>query len=318
MSNPGNSYLVFIFGPTGVGKTDVALKLAQSLPSEIINIDVGQFYTPLSIGTAKPDWKNEPIVHHLFDIINTPEDFTVSEYRKKFLEVVKEIWKRNHLPIVVGGSAYYIYSLLFPPRAGTLTSSKDFDYSEDAPLLWEKLYNIDPKRADQINKNDLYRIKRALEIWHTTGKKPSEFEPSYDPPSPYTLICLTRDRDDLYERINSRTKQMIEAGWIDEVKSLKSTPWEPFLKTKKLIGYPEILDHIDAKMDLNETVSIIQQETRNYAKRQLVFWRRLEKQLKNQNLSDLTCIETINLTSCDLDLYIKQLSEQLKTKMMLS
>jgi len=318
MSYPGNSYLVIIFGPTGVGKTDVALKLAQSLPAEIVNIDVGQFYTPFSIGTAKPDWKNEPVTHHLFDIINTPEDFTVSEYRKKFLEVVKEIWKRHHLPIVVGGSAYYVHSLLFPPRAGTFDSSKDFDSSDDVSMLWEKLNNIDPKRAQQINKNDLYRIKRALEIWHTTGKKPSEFEPFYDPPSPYTLICLTRDRDDLYERINNRTEQMIKAGWIDEVKSLKSTPWESFLKSKKLIGYLELLEHLDGKMDLNETISIIQQETRNYAKRQIIFWRRLEKQLKNEKLSNLTRIDTINLTSCDLDLYIKQLSEQLKTKMMLS
>ena len=106
-------FTLIIYGPTGVGKTDLALDLAQHIPIEIINMDMGQFYTPLSIGTAKPDWKNSPVPHHLFDIINEPRNFTVSEYRILFYKKVGEIIERGNLPVVVGGSGFYLHSLLF-------------------------------------------------------------------------------------------------------------------------------------------------------------------------------------------------------------
>src|SRR5579863_9779399 len=109
-------FMLIVYGPTGVGKTDVALAIAQHIPAEIINMDMGQFYTPLSIGTAKPDWKNSPIPHHLFDIIDTPINYTVAEYRTMLYKTVQEVIGRGNLPILVGGSGFYLHSLLFPPH----------------------------------------------------------------------------------------------------------------------------------------------------------------------------------------------------------
>jgi tRNA dimethylallyltransferase len=305
-------YFLILFGPTGVGKTEVALELAQHLPSEIINSDVGQFYTPLSIGTAKPNWRSISIPHHLFDILDKPVDFTVVAYRERFLQTVSQIWQHCHLPLVVGGSSFYIHALFFPPYAGSeIVSSEYAEY--DTEKAWQLLYKIDPDRAKQIHPHDRYRIERALAIWHTTGKRPSAFVPRYNPPAPYMLICLTRDRTDLYGRINARTNEMIEAGWIDEVKTLQGTDWEYFVRAKKFIGYSEILDYLEGKRDLEKTVALIQQETRNYAKRQLTFWRRLEKQLKAEQQTPNTFIETVNLTVTDLAIYIKQLSKRIES-----
>jgi len=305
-----HAYLFILFGPTGVGKTDVALKFTQELPAEIVNIDVGQFYTRLSIGTAKPNWRVGPVPQHLFDIIHTPRNCTVIEYRERFLQAIREIQQRDHLPVVVGGSSFYVHSLFFPPHVSEERFIKGCQDCNDRQL-WQKLYEVDPDRAKQIHPHDTYRIERALAIWYATGKKPSVFIPTYAPPSPYTLICLTRDRQELYSRINERTKAMIKAGWIDEVKNLVGTEWEPFLRVKNLIGYSELFDYLEGRRDLADTIALIQQETRNYAKRQLVFWRCLEKQLRSQSLSPYTRIETVNLTTTNIDLYIKQLSKQI-------
>ncbi len=109
-------FILIIFGPTGVGKTACADHIAKSQPIEIINMDMGQLYTPLTIGTAKPDWQSSPVTHHMFDIINDPVNFTVAEYRSKVAALVQEIWQRNKLPVLVGGSGFYVRSLLFPPQ----------------------------------------------------------------------------------------------------------------------------------------------------------------------------------------------------------
>lgn len=308
--NGVHNYFLVLFGPTGVGKSEIALLLSHQLPAEIVNIDMGQFYTPLSIGTAKPNWRRIPIPHHLFDILDEPVNFTVIDYRKCFLETVKQIWQRNNLPIVVGGSCFYVKALFFPPRVGAKEVFKTVCPVNDADL-WKQLYEVDPERALKIHPHDIYRIKRALEIWYSTGKKPSALIPFYNPPAPFTLICLTRDRADLYNRIDKRTEEMLDAGWIDEVRALLGTPWEQFLRTKKLIGYSEILDYLEGKQNLPETIERIKQETRNYAKRQLTFWRMMEKQLRSESLAPTTTIETVNLTSTDPDLYIKQLSKRL-------
>jgi len=304
--------MLVLFGPTGVGKSDVALELANCFPAEIVNIDVGQFYVPLSIGTAKPDWRSQRVPHHLFDIVDQPKDCTVFAYRALLEKTILDIWKRGKLPIIVGGSCFYVHSLFFPPHVG-LEVSEEFccaEYENDS--LWQKLYEIDSDRAKQIHPHDIYRIKRALTIWHATGKKPSTFVPQYKPLSDYTLICLTRDRKDLYQRINKRTETMLHHGWIDEAKSLVGTEWEPFLRKKNLIGYPELFDYFEEKNNFDSTVDRIQQETRNYAKRQLTFWRRLERQLRSQVLSQRTYIETVNLTSTDLERYINLLLMKIK------
>lgn len=284
-------YALFISGPTASGKTDLSLALAKKISddlgitSQIINADIGQFYKPLSVGTAKPDWENMPYQHHLFDVLDEPKDLNVVTYRSMILELIEKIWKKGDLPIVVGGSLFYIRSIFFPPMEGDETS-KEIVPSEDITPeerieLWEKLKNIDPKRADDIHPQDVYRVRRALAVWERTGQKPSEQEPGCEFPFSSRILFVNLDREELYNRINLRTEQMISGhetagGWIEEAKSLKNGPWEQFLKRKKLIGYPEIFEWLESEKrdEIPELIRLIQQKTRNYAKRQITFWKK--------------------------------------------
>lgn len=309
--------MVVILGPTGVGKSDFAELLASYANGELVNMDIGQCYVPLTIGTAKPDWKHAKITHHLFDIIDTPIDFTVVAYRSILLDTLKTLWSIQKLPIVVGGSSFYLKSILFPPVSDVAIHVAALaEHTHDNS--WEELYEIDPIRAQQIDKNDSYRIERALDIWRKTGKKPSIYKPTPDIPCDMTILFLTRDRQELYERINARVHVMFDQGWIDEVAQLKGTDWEPFLYHKKLIGYNEILDYLslpEEERDEKTLISSIQQRTRHYAKRQETFWRSLTKNLDDviaQNKTPHTITyKTVNLTLLDVDLYIKHLLDEL-------
>ncbi|HZW61894.1 MAG TPA: tRNA (adenosine(37)-N6)-dimethylallyltransferase MiaA [Candidatus Babeliales bacterium] len=305
--------IIFIYGPTGVGKSALAEQLASSIPAEIVNMDLGQFYTPLTIGTAKPAWKQSPIPHHLFDILQAPRNFSVVEYRDLLLQTMREIWAREKYPIVVGGSAFYLKSLLFPPEAPTIVGHDLSFVLEENP--WQQLYSIDPIRAEAIGKHDLYRIKRALDIWYKTGKKPSEYNQVYNPPAPFLLLYVTRDRQELYGRINERVKDMIEQGWLEEVKTLLATDWEPFLYEKKLIGYNELLEYLAGKspVGFEQCLEIIAQRTRHYAKRQNTFWNMLHNQLQQEfsKTDSESNSQVLNLTLLDLDLYIKRLTNQI-------
>ena len=312
-----NRFLLVIFGPTSVGKTDFAFTIARGIPAEIVNMDVGQLYVPLAIGTAKPDWRASSVPHHLFDIINEPRNFTTIEYRTKLLDTLEGIWQRGKIPIVVGGSGFYLRSIFFPPRANTAEIDVEGLYPSGTNF-WQKLYEIDPDRAVQIDEHDMYRIKRALEIWHGTGKLPSSFVSTYHPPADFLLIMLTRERKELYERINARVHAMIQQGWLDEVAPLRDTAWEEFMQQKKLIGYNELLDYFSKKNgkenDLPRFVSRIQKRTRNYAKRQRTFWKMLEREFKtvaSDQQQAVGCLETVNLTLVNLNLYIKELLDRL-------
>lgn len=313
-----NRTIIIICGPTGVGKSDFAELLAQQISGEIVNMDLGQFYTPLSIGTAKPDWRNARVPHHLFDILNTPKNFTVVDYRQRLLDTCNALWERNVTPVVVGGSMFYLKSLFFPPMGQSVETA-----ASSAPdSTWEELNAIDPDRAASLHKNDTYRINRAMEIWRTKGIKPSLYQPSLEMPSNVIMLYLTRNRDDLYARIDTRVIMMLQAGWLDEVRPLCNTPWETFLHDKKLIGYNELLGYLHqsaAGDDFESVIRIIQQRCRNYAKRQETFWRGFEKMLKAAYQEIKTPeysleTDTVNLTLCDVNLYIKQLLDRLKNR----
>lgn len=269
--------LIIIYGPTGVGKTEYALSLGEYLNIEIINGDVGQFYEPLAIGTAKPDWKNEQIPHHLFDVVDSPEDCTVVKYRAMVLDKVQEVWSRGAVPVIVGGSGFYIKSFFFAPKGDRCEQEKS---SEETDKLWQVLKKRDPKRAEEVYQQDRYRIERALALLNK-GTKPSECVPEYEPIKADVLLCfLNRPRTELYERINQRTHIMFEQGWIQEVEPLMHTPWRDFLMRKKLIGYNDIITYLETDRTDQEKEHLyasIQKKTRNYAKRQLTFWRMLEK-----------------------------------------
>ena len=306
--------IAFIYGPTASGKTDFAEKLAAHIPSEIINMDSAQIYTPLTIGTAKPDWERSPIVQHLFDLFNKPEHLTVHRYRMLVREKIDQIHARNKLPILVGGSGFYLKSLLFKLASDTVDVGAVPDIPEDE--LWQKLHGIDSERAQQIHPHDHYRLKRALEIWYVTGKKPSLYKPIYDPIAPFILVHVTRDRKVLYNRINKRVVEMVKSGWIDEVRQILGTVWEPFVQEKRIIGYAELIGYLKHAYDLKQAIDLIAQRTRNYAKRQETYWRMLKKEvLYAQKEASNNCgkISEFDLTYPDDDLYIKQLLEDIST-----
>jgi tRNA dimethylallyltransferase len=310
--------MIIIFGPTGVGKTDFAELLAARTNAEIVNADLGQFYTPLSIGTAKPDWQNSPIAQHLFDIIKEPRIITATEYRDQLMQILDEIWDRKNIPIIVGGSGFYLQSLFFPPVSTAYRQTQKNYYGPENER-WNLLYLVDPDRALKIHHNDLYRINRALDIFYSTGKKPSEQEPHYQPPGSFYFVYLNRNRQDLYERINKRTRLMMKAGWLEEVGRLQKTDWEPFLKKKKLIGYDDILKYLEGtktKPEYDELIDHIALKTRKYAKRQITFGNRLYANLEKTLLESLdtrsSCMQ-VNLTSGKLELYINQLLLQIES-----
>lgn len=303
--------MIIVHGPTGVGKTDFVDKLAQLLPIEIINMDMGQQYAPLSIGTAKPDWRNSPTPQHLFDVFDAPLNGTVSSYRARVCEKLTEIIGRNRVPVLVGGSGFYLKSLLFPPLAVVGDTNLDAQqyHEENKHLWWSFLAAIDPERAACIDKHDFYRIKRALAIWHETGVKPSLCKPLYNPPLPYSVFFLTRDIDDLYRGINERVIKMLDAGWLDEVKALRGSAWQEFIRAKKIIGYQELFGYLDGALTQKLMVTKIQQATRNYAKRQQTFWRMMVREINSATAKSnlLSPITTINLTDTPSDLYINEL-----------
>ena len=335
-----NNFLIIISGPTASGKSDLSEQISEQVSTkralfEIINADIGQFYTPFSIGTAKPDWRNKKTPHHLFDILNEPTDLTVIQYKELLFNKINEIWKKGKVPIIVGGSLFYLKSLFFPPKhvcpkqvspkhvsAKQVSAEQSYSkrvigkepetsfaetiiYNKDK--LWETLNKIDPVRAAQIHCNDIYRIERALDIWKKTGVKPSELKPEFDPFFNSMFIYMDLDKELLHKRINSRTKIMLDTGWIDEVKKFIGTEWENFFSIKGLIGYQKISDWIKAgedKKTKDKLAEEIATQTRQYAKRQRIFWQSFKKQLEEASgKSNLFCkikeIKSVN--SNDLD-----------------
>lgn len=309
------NYGVIIAGPTGAGKTAFAEKLAVAIDGEIINGDLGQFYTPLTIGTAKPDWRKAHVAHHLFDSVDEPRMVSVMEFRTQVMKLCTTLQQRNKIPIIVGGSSYYIASLFFPPAAhGTKITQQRYKQGQD---LWQKLAAIDQVRAQEIDPHDTYRLQRALDIWQSTGIRPSHYKPDYDPIGALVCIWLERDRQELYERINERTIAMIHGGWIDEVRGLDAS-WREFLERKKLIGYPQVIAYCRGELTKDALVATIQKKTRNYAKRQITFWRMLKKKLEetdkgSQERHTRVIIKEVHLTHEPIDRYINQLKSLIRT-----
>lgn len=314
--------MIILFGPTGVGKTAFAEQLARAIPSEIVNADMGQLYTPLTIGTAKPDWRKSSIPQHLFDIINEPRLMSVTEYRDRVMQVLEEIWARKNIPILVGGSGFYLQSLFFPPEGVVITPAQEKEIITKLASeyeRWEQLNEIDPQRALRIHPHDTYRINRALLIYFSTGKKPSEQEPRYKPLASYCFVSLSRQRSQLYNGIDERTRAMLSAGWIQEAQRLLGTEWQEFLINKKIIGYDDIIRYLIegnfSEVEREELAKLIAQKTRNYAKRQITFGTylmdNLEKALSDGNDTRSHCLR-FNLTDGDPELYINQLLEQIK------
>lgn len=269
---------IIITGPTGIGKTKISIDAAKEFNGEIISADSMQIYKHLDIGTAKvTEDEMSGIPHHLIDIVEPGEEFTVKDFRALAKEKIKEIKDRGKLPIIVGGTGFYINSLIKPFHFGNTPPVKEFREKmnkliadEGLDSVYKLLQNENPEAASKVDPMNKNRVIRALEIsrYKVEGQPPEV--PQYD----YLFIGLNTDRGVLYDRINKRVEIMVQEGLLDEVKNLCSMGISQGIRATKAIGYIEILDYLDRLITYEEAIEKIKQHSRNYAKRQLTWFRR--------------------------------------------
>lgn len=281
--------VVSVVGPTASGKTALAIALAKELHGEIISCDSMQIYKMMDIGTAKPTKEEQAAaIHHLIDIVDPDVSFSCADYAVLAKEKIDEISTKGKLPIFCGGTGLYIDHVL--NNTSFSEAGRDDEYRDylnkqidefGVESVFEELRRVDPESADSIHPNNTKRVVRALEIYHVTGKTKSWWDKeSKKVESPYdsVMICLDfKDREKLYDRIDKRVDIMLEEGLVDEVKSLIFDKGIRLSDTAKQgIGYKEIIEYLENSCTLDEAVELIKKGTRNYAKRQLTWFRRYD------------------------------------------
>ena len=283
----------FLAGPTACGKSTVALTLAEQLrieqqsTIEIVSLDSMTLYRRMNIGTAKPtaeECLRTP--HHLFDILEPSQEFSVAEYLVAAERICREIIARDSTPLFVGGTGLYLRSLLRgvfegPPANDELRKRLESEAArEGAEVLYHRLQQLDSHTAARLHPNDLRRVVRALEVIELTGQPLSaqhREEPLPINQRPANVLWLAPPRDWLYDRINRRVEAMLNAGWLDEVRSLLAEP-QPMSQTAgQALGYKELCEHLRGERTLAEAVTLIQTRTRQFAKRQHTWFRNLEE-----------------------------------------
>lgn len=277
--------LIILTGPTAVGKTELSIALAKSIGGEIISADSMQVYKYMDIGTAKiRSEEMDGVPHHLIDILEPDVAFNVAMFKDLAKSSVEDVYSRGRIPILVGGTGFYIQALLY-----------DIDFSEEdsdssirkeletlveikgAAFLHEKLREVDPESAEQIHANNVKRVIRALEYYQLHGEKISthnETERHKESPYDFLYFVLTHDRQVLYERIEKRIDQMIDHGLISEVDNLLKKGYDSSLVSMQGLGYKELIPYLQKKCTLDEAIYVLKRDTRHFAKRQLTWFRR--------------------------------------------
>ena len=270
--------VIVICGPTASGKTSLGIQIANLVNGEIISADSMQIYKDMDIGSAKPTIEERAqATHHLVDFVDPDRRYSVADFKKDAESKIKEILKKNKVPIIVGGTGLYVNSLIYNIQYNEVET--DLEYrklleSIDAKDLYKMAEGIDPVALKKIASTDRKRISRILEIYHSTGKtkteleKESRHEPEYD----YKIFVLNMDRQKLYDRINLRVDLMIKDGLVDEVKRMLEK-YSEFPTAMQGLGYKEIVDYLNCNCSLDEAIEKIKLETRRYAKRQLTWFR---------------------------------------------
>jgi tRNA dimethylallyltransferase len=275
--------VLLIVGPTAVGKTQVSLELAKLLEAEIISADSRQVYKYLDIGTAKPSKEQlAEVRHHFIDIKYPDEYYSSGQYGREARDCIEDIFDRGKEPIVVGGSGLYIRALVdgfFEPKVSDLRVKNDLKRQaseKGISTLYEKLRSVDPVTANRLHATDTLRILRALEVFEITGEPFSKFLQNKPEPADFrpVFIGLTLDRQELYSKIESRVDKMFAEGFLDEVKGLKSRGYGSSLNALQTVGYKEAFLFLNGKIDFSEMISLIKQKSRNYAKRQMTWFRK--------------------------------------------
>ena len=277
--------LVILTGPTAVGKTALSVNLAKKIGGEIISADSMQVYRRMDIGSAKVTKEEmQGVPHYLIDEFEPDEEFHVVKFQEYAKRYIQEIHSRGKIPILVGGTGFYIQAVLydidFTENGGDMTyreSLEDLAHTQGAHVLHEMLREVDPASADAIHENNIKRVIRALEFYHETGQKISEHnEAERQRTSPYNFayFVLNDDRARLYDRIDRRVDAMLDAGLIEEVRALKQSGCTRDMVSMQGLGYKEILDYLNGDLSLDEAVRILKRDTRHFAKRQITWFKR--------------------------------------------
>ena len=276
--------VLVVCGATATGKTKLAVDCALKLDTEIISADSQLVYKGLNIGTAKPTRdETRGVKHHLIDVVEPTEQFSVSDYSKLAEPILKRLISENKTPIVCGGTGFYVNSLLYDLSYGstaadteirnryeTLLNDKGKDY------LFGCLERVDPATAEKLHPNDTKRVIRALEIYKLSGIRKSDINDGKKAKYEYVAVAIDYPRDELYERINKRVDDMFSEGLVDEVKNLLSKGIDEKFQCMQAIGYKEVLFGLRNGLNHSTMSDIIKQNTRRYAKRQITFFKKLE------------------------------------------
>ena len=278
--------LIILAGPTAVGKTSLSIRLAKETGGEIISADSMQVYRHMDIGSAKITKEEmEGVPHYLVDVLEPEEEFNVVRFQQMAKEAAERIWEKGKIPLVVGGTGFYIQALLydidFTENDGDESYRRQLERKasdeEGASELYEMLKTVDPKAAQEIHPRNIKRIIRALEFYHQTGKKISEHNETQrqkESPYNYAYFVLTDERSRLYERIDRRVDLMMEQGLLDEVRYLKERGVRKDSTAMQGLGYKELYAYLEGEYPLDEAVRIIKRDTRHFAKRQLTWFKR--------------------------------------------
>lgn len=278
------SKVLVVCGATASGKTSLSIACAKKLNTEIISADSMLVYQGLDIGTAKPSLEERAgIPHHLIDVISPSESFSVGDYESKALPIVEEISKNGKIPIICGGTGFYINSLLYKSQFGNVGANAEIrkKYEEmereyGKAYLHALLKEKDPKSAEKLHENDVKRVIRALEIFDITGKTKSSQCDGLTPRFDFVAVSIRYPREVLYQRIEKRVDEMFACGLIEEVKGLLSCGVETHFQCMQGIGYKEIADGLQIGASEEEMKEAVKKNTRNYAKRQDTFFKRMQ------------------------------------------
>lgn len=275
------SGIVVIGGPTASGKNELALKIAGQFSSELINADSRQIYRELHVGTVQPsEAEKEAVPHHLYGFLPVDQSFTAADYQEQASKVILEVLQRGNLPIIVGGTGFYIKALLkgvwpVPPRDTELRKRfRRMESRKGREFLHRLLRRVDPASADAISINDTYRMIRALEIYFQSGKKRSELASENKDRWEALKFFIDIPREELRDRIRERTERMFQNGWLEEVRALlQRYPNFETMPAAASLGYRQIIHHLRGEMSLDECKEQVIRKTMQYAKRQTTWFR---------------------------------------------
>ena len=277
--------LIILTGPTAVGKTGLSIDLAEAVGGEIISADSMQVYRHMDIGSAKvTEREMRGIPHHLIDVLDPTEEFNVVAFQQLAKEAISGIYERGHIPIVVGGTGFYIQALLYDidftqndEDTALRSRLEELAATQGSKALYEQLRQIDPESCEIIHAHNVKRVIRAIEFYEKTGTKISEHnkqQRKHTSPYNFAYFVLTDDRNRLYGRIEARVDRMLDEGLVDEVSALAAAGCTRDMVSMQGLGYKEILDYLDGRCTLEEAIYRMKRDTRHFAKRQLTWFRR--------------------------------------------